>query len=412
MLQMSNLFKFFISKKYYLLIIAIVLVFFFLRIILLQQPSTDLLYTVKQEDLVDTVQVSGTYMTASQTQVSSPANGIISQLYVTNGDIVKKGEPLFYVDSTSTTDQQTAAYSDYESALSALQSAQNNVQSLDVTMWTQQQSYLNAQNTQNFMNNNVTNPATKNSYTDLEKFAINNEVIQTQKGFEAAEQAYKTAGISVSAAQAKVTQTKQAYAETQSATVTSPASGKVINLEDQIGDAVSGQSTSVTIAGSSTGQASIVSSTPQAVLVIANLSDPYIDVAISEDYATRVFAGQKAIIVFDALKNQTFTGSVSYIATGGTNNQGIVTYAARIITEGLPAVIKPNMTALITIETLRKDNVIDVPNSAIVTKGESIYVLEAKTHKQLPVTLGVQGVTKTEITSGLHSGTVIVANPN
>ena len=140
MLQMSNLLRFLISIKYYLLIIAIVLAFF-----LLQQPSTDLLYTVKQEDLVDTAQVSGTYTTASQTQVSSPANGTISQLYVTNGDVVKKGEPLFFIDSTATTDQQNAAYSDYESALSALQSAQKNVQSLDVTMWTQQQSYLNAQ---------------------------------------------------------------------------------------------------------------------------------------------------------------------------------------------------------------------------------------------------------------------------
>lgn len=69
------------------------------------------------------------------------------------------------------------------------------------------------------------------------------------------------------------------------------------------------------------------------------------------------------------------------------------------------------MTALITIETLRKDNVFAVPNSAIITKAGETYVLQAKSHRKLPVTLGTKGITKTEITDGLKKGTVIVANP-
>lgn len=391
--------------------IGVIVVFFLLRAVLLQKPSTDILYTVKHENLVDTVQVSGSYTTASLTSVASPANGVISQLYVSNGTMVKKGDPLFHVDSTATTDQQNATYTDYTSALSTLQTAQNNVQSFDAAMWAKQQAYISAQNTQKYMNNNTTNPATKQSYTDLEKLAINNAVTQTQKDFQAAEQAYQTAGVSVTAAQAKVKQTKAAYAETQSATVYAPANGKIVNLQDKVGDSVSGSTTSVTIAGSTTGQAAISANTPQAVLVIANLSDPYISVNISEDYATRVATGQKASIVFDALKDQTFTGTVTDVATVGTNTQGVVTYGTRIVIDSLPAVIKPNMTALVTIETLRKDNVIDVPNSAVVTKDGSSYVLNAKNHKKIPVTLGTKGIAKTEIASGLDDETMIVANP-
>jgi len=409
---MQNILSFIRSHKIFVVPLIVIIVFLTLRAVLLQKPSTDILYTVKKENLVDTVQVSGSYTTASQTPVASPANGVISQLYVSNGQYVKKGTPLFHVDSTATTDQQNSAYADYTNALSTLQTAQNNVQSLDAAMWTKQQAYISAQDNQNYMNNNSINPSTKQSYTDLEKFAINNAVTQTQKDFQAAEQAYKTANVAVTAAQAKVTQTNQAYEETKSATVYSPASGKIVNLEDQIGDSVSAQSTGVTIFGSSTGQASITSIVPQAVLVIANLSDPYIGINIGEDYATRVEPGQKASIVFDALKDQTFTGTLSDVATIGTNIEGVVTYAARIITDSLPTVLKPNMTAVVTIETLRRDNVIDVPNSAVVGNGGNAYVIEAKNHKKILVTLGTKGVAKTEITSGLSAGTVIVANPD
>jgi HlyD family secretion protein len=399
------------THKIFVIPIVIIFVFLTVRTILLAQPSSEIDYTVKRENLVETVQVSGTYTTASQTEVKSPSFGVITQLYVNNGEYVQKGAPLFHIESTATTDEQQAAYADYTSAVSALQTAQNNVQSLDSTMWTKQQAYISAQNTQNYMNNNTNNPSTGKSYTDLEKFAINNSVTETQKAFQAAEQAYKTAGVAVSAAQAKVTETKRAYDETRSATVYAPASGTVVNLEQKVGDEVSAPKTAITIKGTSSGQASIYSTTPQTVLVIANLSDPYLSASISEDYAARVQAGQQAWIVFDSLKNKTFIGTVQSIDTVGTTTDGIVTYNSRIVAGGITPNIKPNMTALITIETLRKDDVIDVPNSAIITKSGKTYVENAQTRQEIPVTLGTQGVAKTVITSGLTPGTVIVANP-
>ena len=366
------------TRKKFIIPLIIIVVFLIVRTLLLRQPSTEIDYTVKKEDLIDTVQVSGTYTTASQTQVMSPAKGVITQLYVTDGEYVNKGAPLFHVESTATTDEQQSAYAEYESAVSALQTAQNSQQSLDADMYTKQLAYLSAQNTQNYMNGHTTNPATKNSYTDLEKFAINNAVTQTQKDFQAAEQAYRTADVAVSAAQAQVVQTKQAYDETKSTTVTAPASGTVVNLEEKVGDEVTAPKTAVTIKDTSSGQASISSTTPQAVLVIANLSDPYITASISEDYAARVMPGQKASIVFDSLKNKTFMGTVESIDTVGTTTDGVVTYNARITSNNITPNIKPDMTALITIETLRKNNVIDVPNSAIITKDGKSYVLNAQ----------------------------------
>ncbi|MGH7203940.1 MAG: efflux RND transporter periplasmic adaptor subunit [Candidatus Levyibacteriota bacterium] len=407
---MNTILHFIKEKKVFFILGLILVILFTVRTVLFQKQNTQIFYTVKQENLVDTVTVSGTYKTASQVEVTSPSNGTIRELYVQNGDEVKKGDKLFYIESTATTDQQNAANVSYQNALSALTTAQNTQKSLDATMWAKQQAYINAQNTQNYKNNHTQNPATKNDYTDLEKFAIDNAVVQTQKDFEAAEQTYKTTNVGVAAAQAQVQQTKRLYAETQSVEVTAPAAGKIINLQAQIGDQVSAPSNAS--GGSGPTVAPLSTTSTQPVLVIGNLNNPYIQADISEDYASRINVGQKASLVFDSLKEKTFTGSVSSIATVGTTNQGIVTYPARITAEDLSSEIRPNMTALITIETLRKDNVLDVPNSAIINKNGRLFVQRADNKQLLPVTSDLKGFAKTEVTDGISAGTVIIANPD
>lgn len=408
---MDKVVSFIRAHKRLLLVFVVILLFFLMRALLLQKPDTELTYTVKQENLVDTVQVSGTYTTASQTQVTSPTNGIITRIFVTNNQEVQKGDPLFHVESTATVSQQKAAYATYQSALSALQTAQNTKKSLDAAMWTKQKAYIDAQNNYNYKNQkkDYTAPSKEKDYNELEKQSIDIALTQTQKDFAAGEQAYRTADSAVVAASAQVDAAKQLYAETQSTTITAPTFGTIVNLLVKEGNQVAASQLQPTTAVS---QVVSAASVQQPVLIIANLGDPYIAVNVSEDYATRVIPGQKVSIIFDALKSQTFEGRVMDIATVGTNVQGVVTYSARISAEAVSTVIKPNMTALLTIETLRRDSVITVPNTAIVTNEGQTYVIEAKTHKHIPVKLGTKGVAKIEVTEGLDAGIVIVANPN
>ena len=396
---MKNILSLISLKNPYFIVFLALALFFAVRLIILQKPNTELTYTVKRENLVDSVQVSGTYNTASQTPVNSPTNGIIDKLNVGNGELVKKGQLIFHVESTATLDQQKIAYANYLAALGSLNTSKNAKQSLDVAMWTAQQAYLAAQNAQNYKNNHDQNPATKNAYTDLEKFAIDNAVTQTQKDFQAAEQAYKTGDVSINTSSAQVAQTKEIYDETQSTSVYAPATGTVVNLSLKVGDQVTAVQS-----------ASLSPALP--VLVIANLGNPYISTNISEDYATRVTNGQKVNIVFNSLKDQSFTGSIEALDMVGTNTQGVVFYTARISVDNLPRSIKPNMTALIDIETLRRDNIIDVPNSAIITKNGKNYVQQAVKHNLIAVQVGTKGISKTEIISGLAVGTIIVASPN
>jgi len=88
----------------------------------------------------------------------------------------------------------------------------------------------------------------------------------------------------------------------------------------------------------------------------------------------------------------------------------VVTYTARVSPDTFSSLLKPNMTALISIETLRKNNVLAVPNSAILLKNGRTYVKDAKTNLLIPVLTGTRGTAKTEVLSGISEGSVIVAN--
>jgi len=384
------------SRKYYFIVIGSILLFFLLRIVLLRNPNTELTYTVKRENLVDTVQVSGRYMTASQTQVTSPTNGVIDKILVNDNDMVQKGDALFHVQSTASSDQQKTAYANYIAASSLVQADNANLYTLQSSMYSAWKKFTDLATNSTYQNSD-SSPNTTNRVLP--------EFTTAQDSWLAAEATYKNQQGVIAKDQAALSAATQVYNETQSVTVTAPTSGKVANLLSHVGDQVTA-SQPVLSSGNST-----FSVNP--FLVLVGSGDSYVAADISEDYATRIIPYQKAYLVFDANKNQTITGKVESIASIGVNNQGIVTYPARIIMDvNQPLNIKPNMTALITIEILSINNVIDVPNSAIITKDSISYVELASSHKLIPVELGTKGTAKTEIIHGLSERTILVANPS
>ncbi len=398
-------------KKYKAPIIIGVIVLFSVVIgfLALNKTTNETVYTLKRENLVNTVLVNATYTTASQTEVYSPSKGIITKLFVSNNQQVKKGDSLFYVESTATDDERQAAYANFTAALSQLQSAQNSKQALDVAMWEKQQAYLSAQNTQNYKNAHTKNPATGNDYTEIEKFAVDRAVDQTEKDFRAAEQAYKTADISVTAAQAKVNQAKKAYDETRSTTVYASASGMVVNLRKTVGDQVAALPTATQTDTLQTSAVQAAKSPP--ILVISDFSNPIVTASVNEVNVPRIKTGQKAYVVFDAFPDQKFMGEVENIDDVGNKEQGTVTYYASIRAVNLSSLVKPNMTASVTIETARKNNIVTVPNNAIIKNNGKTYVQKTNNGKRLiEIKLGLRGVTKTEVISGLSEGDRVIVS--
>lgn len=349
------------SHKIIIVTVALVVILFTAVSLWLQQSNASAVSEVKQEDLVNTILINGTYTTASQTQVISPTKGIIEKLYVKNGDQVKKGDKLFHVASTASQDEITKAYADYQVAITDLTIAQNTLRDKEAIV-----------------------EKTKDDLKDHQK----DETFAQKVTRTTAEVAKDNAFDGVKAAQAKLDKAKLTYTETQSALVTAQAAGTITNLAAKVNDQVA--------------------TTDSTVLLITDFSNPVMVSAVDQVNIPKLKVGQKAAVVFDALPEQTFTAAIRDIDTIGTKTQGTTTFNVYITADNLPSVIQPNMTASITIETERKNNALTVPNEAIVKKDGKTFVKLAKNSKNslTEVSVGLKGLTKIEI-FGLSIGDLV-----
>ncbi len=259
---------------------------------------------------------------------------------------------------TTTETEKASAYAAYQSAISALTTARQNKEAADAAMWSKRQVVLDAENSVNYKNDNTTNPTTKEDYTDLEKLSIDSKLVQAEKDFLSTETKYKEANISIAAAQAQINLAKIAYEE---------------SLENEA----------------------------------------LLTVYINEIYVPKVKVGQKVSVTFDSMKDEVLSGKVTSIDSVGTVDGGVVTFETKIEIADLPTDIKPNMTAIATIELIRKENTYSLPSSAIIYRNGKTYVqkLDSDDGELTAVELGEKGFAKVEIVSGLENGTQVLVRP-
>jgi HlyD family secretion protein len=148
---------------------------------------------------------------------------------------------------------------------------------------------------------------------------------------------------------------------------------------------------------------------------LVDRSTLHVDLKLSENDVAKAQLGQKVTLTIDALKGWTAAGRVSYIAPAAETNNGVVTYAVRVSFPGNDARVKVGMSANLTITTDQKDNVLLVPNSALLPKGagRAVQVLDADgTTREVEVQTGLTDGTNTEIISGLNAGDQVVTTPS
>lgn len=344
-----------------------------------QPAQTTTVYTVHPHDLMTSLLVNGTYTVAAQTPVTSPTNGTITELFVQNNTVVKKGDQLFHIESSATADQQKKAYADYLAAQSVVNADKADAYTLQSLMFSKWDTFFHLATNSTYQNGDGS-PNTTNR--------ILPEFTTAQDDWLASEARYKNQQGVLAKDQAALASALLTYNETKSVTVTAPAAGTVTNLTAQIGDQVEAAAT-------------------RPVLLITDFSNPVIVSDIDQDNIPHLAVGQQAQIVFDALPDQTYSGYVSVIDANGTKVQGTVTFRTIITLSHVSPQMHPNMTATITIETAKRVGVLTVPNDALTHTNGHWYVQRTHTNARSLVTIGVQGTTSTEITGGLRDGDTI-----
>lgn len=115
----------------------------------------------------------------------------------------------------------------------------------------------------------------------------------------------------------------------------------------------------------------------QQIATIADTSGMKITIPVDELDIANIKEGQKATITFDAISGKTYSGKVSKVAAEGTSQNGVTTYNVDISIDN-PANVKIGMNANAEIEITNAENVVVLPQSAIIKLGGRNFVIEKK----------------------------------
>lgn len=363
--------------------------FYFIPRILSQEETPQYqTATAEKGTLVSSVTASGSVASGGSASITTSASGIVSEVFVNNGDLVNQGDKI----ATLTLDQasqqkQAAALSSYLSAKNTLTSANSSLYSIRSAKYTKWKTYMELADSASYDTNEERN---------LPEFQV------AQNDWYATEAEEKNQQAVIAQAQAAMSGAWLAYSQTSS-TITAPISGRVENLTLNPGIAIVGSSSTTTNGSSTTSSQSFGS-------LVLDGGTPQTTVNVSEIDVTKVKTGQKATLTLDAFPDKTFTGKVSSINTNGSVSSGVTTYPVTITFETNVSNMYPNMAVSATIITDIKDNVVLVPTSAIqTTSGESsVRIMKNGQIMQVTVGLGDSNDTQTEIVSGLNEGDTVV----
>lgn len=132
-----------------------------------------------------------------------------------------------------------------------------------------------------------------------------------------------------------------------------------------------------------------------------------VEAQVSETDVGKVAFGNAAAMTLDAFPGEEFKGLVFYIDPAQTSAEGVVGYKIKVAFDKTDSRMKSGLTANLDIATRRKDNVLYLPQYAILETDEGTYVetLESGQVVQHPVELGIgdqEG--NVEIVSGATEG--------
>jgi HlyD family secretion protein len=154
-------------------------------------------------------------------------------------------------------------------------------------------------------------------------------------------------------------------------------------------------------------------------LIVAQIVqiDPLIlRVQVDEIDVSQITPNMPATVRLDALPNVVFPATVGDIAVTGINNSGIVNYPTEILLgNNTDTRIRIGMTAEARVVVQSRADVLVVPNFYIRLDRRrdlafvNIYQ-EDGTLREVEVTLGLQGLDNSEITSGLKEGDIIAVD--
>ena len=348
---------------------------------------------VTKGNLIVTVSGSGAVASTNSSNITTEATGVVKNIYVKDGDIVKTGEKIAELELDLEGQQKSSqAWASYQSAKNSLQSANDSLYAAQADLFTKWQSYFDLSTSSLYQNGDGTpNTPERQSQTN---FRV------TQDNWLSAEAKFKSQQSAISQAQLSLNSAWYAYQQA-SPIIYAPISGSVSGLSLQMGSVINSQSSSNT------------SATTNKIANIITDALPTLSINLTEIDVPKVKIGDKATITFDAFSDKTFTGKVISIDTVGSVSSGVTNYPTVILLDTKSNEILPNMGISANIITDTKEDVLLVSSSAVNTDSNGNTYVQTLTNGKpvdINVETGLSSDTQTEIISGLKEGDTVITS--
>ena len=296
-------------KKLYVIIpvlVLIILFFLFFRATGKKSKAEFLTTEVKRGDISIIVTATGTLEAVTTVLVGSQVSGTISALYADFNDQVKKGQILAQLDPTFLKAQVAQSEADLEKAKATVSLSKKDYER-SISLFDKKMI----------------------SEADRDLASTNLELAQAQE----------------KSAQATLDRAKT---NLNYATIYSPIDGVVISRDVDVGQTVA---------------ASL--SAPTIFTIANNLSQMQVDASIDEADIGNIKDGQVTSFTVDAYPDSTFQGTVKQVRLSPVIVQNVVTYAVIIAVSNPNMLLKPGMTANVTIIVDHRENILKVSSSAL-----------------------------------------------
>ncbi|AYA36338.1 efflux RND transporter periplasmic adaptor subunit [Hymenobacter oligotrophus] len=327
-------------------------------------------------NIVEKVSASGKVQPETEVKISADVSGEITELYVQEGDSVRKGQLLLRIRPDNYT-----AMVNQQSALVGTQQA--NVGQAQARL---QQLLANARQTELSYR--------RSASLFKQKVISQAEYEQAKAAYDASQEEINSAQQSIRAAQSSVRSAQASLEEARKnlnkTTIYAPVSGTVSKLNIEKGERVVGTSQ---MAGTE-------------IMRIANLNSMEVRVNVNENDVSNVDLGDSAVVEVDAYasRDEKFRGVVTSIANTAKDAltaEAVTEFEVRVrlLPESYRQLVRnvggrtvvpfrPGMTASVDIITNRKNNALSVPLAAVTTRSDSALVKDANKQEGSGIKVG------------------------
>jgi HlyD family secretion protein len=412
---------------------------------------------VKQVPLLESkVTASGEVRPVKFYNLTAEVSGRITNIYIREGDEVKKGQPLIKVDPTQIAEQVAGAGAGVSASMADVNASQVAVSTAENSVHTAQSSLNGAmadlERTRADLN--LAEANLKRNQQLLEAGVISKQI------YDQVETTYKTAMAVFNGAKAQVEQLKSqvedARIRVKSAQANLKASqarvdqvrSNLRSSEDLLGKTtrfspIDGVVSSLPV---KEGEYALANFSSTALMVIADMSEVNVEVKVDETDIANVKVGQHAKVKIDALGDMEIDGEVTEVGSSAITRSGQTIAQTqgsqeakdfKVVVRLLPTdetrnKLRPGMSATAVVTTDRRENSVVLPLQALVLQEEpvaegvpadagdkpakpkevqGVFILDGNKAKFVPVETGITGDTDIEVKTGVKQGDTIVTGP-